>query len=161
MCPPRCSPSKWVFAGRARELFGVERSYLAIQSLDTGVAAELVRNEEASVAFDGVHDLERWDVRLRHGSVETAWFAFDPDLAPASDADASPLGEKCVLVALRRAGQRVRPLSRADQLKQGDLVFVALHRSETEAATRALAARGLRLAPQVLSGEAEREGIDD
>ncbi len=47
------------------------------------------------------------------------------------------------------------------QLKQGDLVFVALHRSETEAATRALAARGLRLAPQVLSGEAEREGIDD
>ena len=118
-----------------------------------------VSNEESISALfgDGVHDLERWDVRLRHGSVETAWFAFDPDLAPASDADASPLGEKCVLLALRRSGEPLRPLSRADDLVAGDHVFVALHRAELAAATEVLAARGLLPAPDLDTGEAGGE----
>jgi len=146
-----------VFAGRARELFGVERSYLAIQSLDTGVAAELVRNEDAAIAFDGVHDLERWDVRLRHGSVETAWFCFDASCASPDSGEARPLGEKCVLLALRRAGEPLRPLSRADDLVAGDHVFVALHRAELAAATEVLAARGLLPAPDLDTGEAGGE----
>lgn len=139
-----------VFAGRARELFGVERSYLAIQSLDSGVAAELVRNGEAGVVFDGAHDLERWDVRLRHGSVETGWFQFDPTLAAemSEDREATSLGEKCVLLALRREGRALRPLAREDGLAEGDRVFVALHRPEVEAATEALSERGLVRDPE-------------
>ena len=135
-----------VFASRARALFGVERSYIAIQSQDTGVAAELVRDQEAFALFDAPHDLERWDVRLRRGNVETGWFRFAGDTEAAAEGGGPvALGEKCVLLAVQSGGRAVTPLSHDVGLVDGDRVFVALHAAEVPAATEALATWGLIL----------------
>jgi hypothetical protein len=122
----------------------VERSYIAMQSSDTGVAAELVRDQQASALFDAAHDLERWDVRLRRGHVDTAWFRASGDTGAAAEGDRPvALGERCVLLAVQSAGQAVTPLSHDQRLADGDRVFVALHGAEVPAATEALATWGL------------------
>jgi len=144
-----------VFASRAGELFRVPRAYLAVEALDTGMAAELVRNGEAVVAFDGAHDLERWDVRVRHGGVEVAHFRFDAERLPAPPADEQqdapelpPIGERLVMLALLREGEAPRPMSSEYRPADGDRIAVALHSQELEAALAALEARGFVREPE-------------
>jgi NhaP-type Na+/H+ or K+/H+ antiporter len=143
-----------VFVNRAKEFFRVPQSYVAVQALETGMAAELVRNEEAQVAFDGAHDIERWDVRVRHGSVEIATFRFDASRLPepaSGDEPAPqlpPIGERCVMLTLERGSQPMRPMWRSYVPSDGDVVVVALHLPDMEEALAALDARGfVRIEP--------------
>ena len=112
------------------------------------VAAELVRNKEADVVFDGVHDIERWDVRLRHGGVEVAHFRFDrarlsgegPEEEAASQPP--PIGERLVMLAFERGNAAARPVSLGYEPADGDRVSVALHIPDLDEALAAMDARG-------------------
>ena len=144
-----------MFVRRASEFFGVSRGYVAVEALETGIAAEMVRSDEADVAFDGVHDVERWDVRLRHGGVEVVQFRFEPVVPAAEETPPEgegaelaeveplpPIGERFVMLALLREGQPVRPLSRRYEPLEGDRIAVALHLPDRDEALAALEARG-------------------
>jgi NhaP-type Na+/H+ or K+/H+ antiporter len=137
-----------VFVSRAREFFRVPHSYIAVQGVESGMAAEMVRNKEASIAFDGVHDIERWDVRVRHDDVEVGYFQFHATESPEPGGDDEsarelpPIGERLVMLALQRAGQSMRPLSRTYTPAEGDRIAVALHVPDLDEAVVALAARG-------------------
>jgi NhaP-type Na+/H+ or K+/H+ antiporter len=142
-----------VFVNRANELFHVPRCYVAVQATETGMAAELVENREAKVAFDGVHDIERWDVRTRHGGVEIARFRFDPARLPEAVSEHEPapeppsIGERLVLLSLQRGSQPMRPMARDYEPAEGDVVTVVLHIPDMDDALAALDARGfVRLA---------------
>lgn len=137
-----------VFVNRAREFFHVPKGYVAVEAGETGMAAELVQNEEAEIVFDAVHDIERWDVRLRHGEVELAHFRFDPARLPEASSDDEPgpelppMGERLAIVSVQSAEQPVRPMSRNYRPVEGDVVTVALHIQEEAEALEALGARG-------------------
>lgn len=137
-----------VFVNRAHELFQVPKNYVAVQAIETGMAAELVQNEEAEIAFDAVHDIERWDVRLRHGDVEVGRFRFDPARLPETPSedepvrDPPPIGERLVMLSMQRGSQPMRPMSSDYQPAEGDVVAVALHIPDMDDALEALDARG-------------------
>jgi len=143
-----------VFVSRARDLFYVPRAYLAAHAAGAGLAGELVRDGEADFVFEGAHDLDRWDVRLRHGGVELATFEFEGAAAREADASEPPppappaIGERCVLLAIARSGERARPVSRRDVPARGDRVTVALHVPDRGDAEAALRARGWRRLPE-------------
>ena len=59
-----------IFVSRARERFRVPRSYVAVDQPESGLAPELVGNEQAVVLFDGAHDVGRWEVRDRHDEID-------------------------------------------------------------------------------------------
>ena len=127
-----------LFAGQARELFGVPRAYVALAHLEAGVTPELVRRYEAEPLFDGPHDVERWDVRFRHGDLVVERFEHHPpeDAASASDPEGSAR-EHSVLLAIRRNGQ-VFPMSMAFEPKEGDVASAALYAPERAEALEAL-----------------------
>lgn len=125
-----------MFVERARTIFGVPRGHVALASLDRGVTPELV---SGSVLFDGPHDIERWDVRLRHGDVEVGRFVRGPD--PEDEAELEPIGERCAMLCIRR-GQRMMTMHAGLKLSEGDIASVAIHEPEREEAEEALLVRG-------------------
>jgi hypothetical protein len=135
-----------VFVSRARDLFGVPRAYVAVQRLESGLAPELVREGRAEVLFDGPHEVERWEVRARHGGVELERRSFR-GAAPLAKSDTTQErgikpSERYVLLAVQRAG-RAMPMHAGLALKPGDEVSLALFREERDAAETALRALGL------------------
>ena len=118
---------------------------MAADRIDAGFAKELVESEQASIAFDGPHDMSRWDVRDRRGSVLIEKWRFeaqDAVEAPASDMDTiSAADESYVIVAVRR-GSRVFPMSVGFALKDGDLATVAVHSVDVDEAHEHLAGLG-------------------
>ncbi|MEE2672850.1 MAG: cation:proton antiporter [Myxococcota bacterium] len=134
-----------VFVDRARELFHVPEGVVAVQRIDSGFAKELVDKEQAQVAFDGAHDMSRWEVRGRRGSVTIEHRRYAADAVanpPDSEADsAAPLEERYAIVAIKR-GSRVEPMSAAFTPKEGDVATVAVHDGEGDAARARLAALG-------------------
>ena len=148
-----------VFATRARDLFNVPRGLVAVEALETGMVADLVRNEEALVLFDGPHDIERWEVRVRHGGVAMTHFEFDPPEGGESETDAEgdevlPIGERLVMVAYERGGE-INAVTNGYEPKQGDRLSVALHIPDQEEALAALEVRGWRALEPVGGGETE------
>jgi NhaP-type Na+/H+ or K+/H+ antiporter len=145
-----------VFVSRTRERFSVPRGYAAVERPEAGLAPELVQKEEAGVLFDGPHEVERWDVRLRHGGVAVERWVFR-SVEPASEAQeaeadvpASPPAptkhDLFVLLAIRR-GARTSPMHSDFELKAGDVASVALHVPDIDEARAALLARGFEPEP--------------
>jgi hypothetical protein len=106
-----------VFVDRARDLFAVPEGLVAVERTDTGFAKELVEGQRASVAFDGPHDVGRWEVRARRGSVTIEKRCFRPPDEAPPPADAPTTGdalsgafEGFVVIAVQRGG-RVAPMS--------------------------------------------------
>jgi hypothetical protein len=125
-----------LFVERARTLFGVPQGHVALENLDHGVTPDLVAG---SVLFEGPHDVERWDVRLRHGDVEVGRFVRAPD--PEDDVELEPIGERCAMLCIRR-GQRMLAMHSDLKLAEGDIASVAIHAPDREEAEEALLARG-------------------
>jgi NhaP-type Na+/H+ or K+/H+ antiporter len=135
-----------VFVDRARDLFQVPEGLVAVERLDAGFAKELVENEQARIAFDGPHDMGRWDVRDRRGSVliekrcYSAAAAGEPAARPESE-NVSSTEESYALLALRR-GQRVLPMSVGVVPKDGDIGTIAVHLVDQDEARERLTAIG-------------------
>ncbi len=141
-----------VFVSHARDLFGVPRGYIAVARLQTGLAPELVRREEAEVLFEGPHDVERWDVRARHSGVSIERWVYrgvegEPS-KPEEPAEKAPIPkDRFAILAIQR-GERVTPMSVRFKLKEGDVATVAVHVPEREDAHAVLRERGWELEPE-------------
>jgi NhaP-type Na+/H+ or K+/H+ antiporter len=130
-----------VFVSRAHEHFRVPERYIAVTNRSEGLAMELVARDEARVLFDGPHDVERWDVRRRHGEVEVERWTFTGEPERAEGESAPAANELLVMLAMRR-GSRVRPVHERLEWKADDVVFVAVHSDEGEDAHGVLRAWG-------------------
>jgi NhaP-type Na+/H+ or K+/H+ antiporter len=134
-----------VFVSRARERFSVPRAYVAVEQLEIGLAPELVKEEAALVLFDGPHDVERWDVRFRHGDVEVEPWVFrgapEPDAGEERPPPPEIDGDRFVVLVVRRNG-KLEPMHAGLVLKAGDESAVAIRREEREAGESDLRALG-------------------
>ncbi len=129
---------------RARELFRVPNGLVAVNQLDTGLASELESRKEAAIAFDGAHDLARWNVRIRRDDVVIEEREYQPPRTAESETQPGgvSLGERAMLIAAEQAG-KVVPMRRDLKLRAGNRVWVAIHEPERAEAETALAALGL------------------
>jgi NhaP-type Na+/H+ or K+/H+ antiporter len=132
-----------VFVGRTRERFRVPEGYIAVNNLETGLAIDMVRGEEARVLFDGPHDLERWDVRARHGqlAIERWRRTSQPAAEGAADTPPGGPGDAWVILSVLR-GNRARPMHADLAIEAGDVASVAIHRDAAAAAHERLRALG-------------------
>lgn len=128
-----------LFAREAGERFGVPRAYAALERGSPGLPPELLARHDIRVLFDGPRDVERWNVRFRHGLAELVRLRF---AAPAaSEPPAAGAGDPWLMLTHERGGQ-VEPMHERVEAKPGDESVVALLTEQREAALAALAARG-------------------
>jgi NhaP-type Na+/H+ or K+/H+ antiporter len=154
-----------VFVNRARERFQVPQGLVAVERIDAGFAKELFENGDAEVAFDGPHDMGRWDVRHRRGSVCIEHREFSPDAVDA-DAEANRSGElpaveeRYLILAVRR-GDRVVPMSTRLIPRQGDVATVAVHTVDAEEARRRLDELGWQLVEEGVGSPDDSEDSEE
>lgn len=133
-----------VFVGRARDRFGVPNGLVATSETGVGLLSEQVGSGEAKVAFEGPHDVERWDVRGRRGDIEVAQFVLTPievEEKAEETTSAGGMSESFVMLAVEREGAMLVMDGRWT-FREGDLLSVALHVPEREDAMRELALQG-------------------
>lgn len=128
-----------VFVGRARDLFQVPEGYMSAERAEEGIVSELVREGQAQVAFDGPHDVERWDVRERRGDVVIEQRTFRAEEVAEQPPE---IRERLVLLSVRRGGL-CKPMTADLALCEGDVVAVAVHEPDRSEAEKTLAALGL------------------
>ncbi|MEM9175378.1 MAG: sodium:proton antiporter [Myxococcota bacterium] len=145
-----------VFVERARDRFGVPNGLVATSELGGGLVSEQVSVGTAKIAFEGPHDVERWDVRGRRGDVEIERFAYatpEPDEEEASVPETTGSGglsERFATLTVDRDGKTLVMDGRWS-FKDGDLVSVAIHAPEREDALKELADLGFTLLPEAPS----------
>lgn len=128
------------FVEHAEEYFDVPEGFAAMcREEKIGTIAGL---------FMRHHDIERWDVRIRHDATETqSWqFVGVPEVEEPVEETTKPGGAKStgdpfvVLVATR--GKRSFPTSDEYEPKQGDTATMVIHMPEVDDAYRELRALG-------------------
>ncbi len=135
-----------IFVTEARERFAVPDGHVARSSLGSSASPDFVERQEAKVLFEGPHDVDRWDVRWRHGdlSVERLPFRADsiaPDPSESAMQESESTQELYVILAIRR-GERAFPMSRGFQPRNGDIAAVAVHDPDRDEALRRLGEMG-------------------
>jgi NhaP-type Na+/H+ or K+/H+ antiporter len=152
-----------LFVREARESYGVERGYVAIEEMDDARTAHLIQRSGLDVLFDGPHDQARWDVRCRHGEIDVQLFEFgQPDPPPPAPDDGTgqpapppssspgpgpnpdPNPTDCYALLTRQRQGRAWPFHLGFVPKPGDVASVALYRPEREAAIAQLNLVGWR-----------------
>ena len=126
-----------VYASRSREFFGVPQAYIAVMRAGTGIAPDLVQKGDARTLFEGPHDAERWEVRVRHGDVAVEEWVVEE---PPTDSLETKTGERLVFLGHHR-GKTAGPMHAGIKLAKGDRVAVAIFetdRSEAEEVLRTL-----------------------
>jgi NhaP-type Na+/H+ or K+/H+ antiporter len=146
-----------VFVSRARERFRVPRGYVSVARPESGLAPELVESEEAVMLFDGPHEAARWEVHVRHRSVEVERWRYggpaEGEPFPGDEAEPrTSAGESFVILAVRR-GEKVRIMHAGLKPETGDVANVAVYADENDSAYVALA--GLGWSPQEDEAPAE------
>ena len=127
------------------------RAYIATDRPGSGLAPDLVERGEAKVLFEGPHDVERWDVRERHGDAACESWRFEG--SPADAAELPAVGELFAILAVRRARETF-PMHAGFALREGDVVSVAVHLPERDKAHGALRAHGFAPADEAPEQEA-------
>jgi NhaP-type Na+/H+ or K+/H+ antiporter len=130
-----------VFVSRAHDFFKVPEGYIAVVRPDLGIAPDLVDKGDAHMLFDGPHEVERWDVRARHGDLVIELWEYSGEAAERAEEGSANGSEPYVLVSVAR-GKRVRPMHRDLDLAKGDVVTVAVYAPQREDAAMALRGRG-------------------
>ncbi len=142
-----------VFVARARERFGVPNGLVATSEVGAGLVSEQVAGGTAKIAFEGPHDVERWDVRGRRGDVEIERFVFaareedDAAQTTTESTGSGGLSERFVTLTVDRDGATLVMDGRW-KFRDGDRVSVAIHAPEREDALRELAALGFTPLPE-------------
>jgi hypothetical protein len=145
-----------IFVSRTRGRFRVPEGYIAVAKVEPGLASDLVRGEEAYLLFEGPNDLERWDVRARHGALEVErWKLESAGEKKSAGGDEQPPGsaEQLVVLSIQRGG-RILPMHTGLVLEAGDLAAVAVYTEDRAAAHELLRARGFAPAPPEAAGDA-------
>ncbi len=149
------------FTGEARDAFGVRETYVAVNREGSEVTKRVVEKQESRVLFDRPKDVDRWQVRLRHGSAEVLRFRYfgppeEPDEEEREEAskrvaatDAPEVVDPYVILAVKRGEEGSwTPMYQGFQNQEGDLAAVALYTEEATAAAAALRAMGWERAPE-------------
>lgn len=144
-----------VFVSRARERFGVPNGLVATSDLAAGLVSEQVGSGQAKIAFEGPHDVERWDVRGRRGDVAVEYFSYTPVEEEGEATPSSGLSERFVMLTIVRDGATY-VMDGAMRVREGDLMAAAVHLPERNDAIRELEVRGWHAAPV----DAEADGSD-
>jgi NhaP-type Na+/H+ or K+/H+ antiporter len=145
-----------IFVSRTRGRFRVPEGYIAVTKVEPGLTADLVRGGQTHLLFEGPNDLERWDVRARHGALEVErWVLESAGDEKAADGDEKPPGgaEQYVVLSVERGG-RILPMHAALALEVGDVAAVAIHSLDRAAAHELLHARGFAPVPLEMMGDA-------
>ncbi|MCR9098122.1 MAG: cation:proton antiporter [bacterium] len=151
-----------VFVARARDRFGVPNGLVAASEVGGGLVSEQVAGGTAKIAFEGPHDVERWDVRGRRGDVEITRLLYTPpevadDGSETVETSSSGgLSERFVTLTVDRDGKTFVMDGRW-AFKAGDTISVAIHAPEREDAERELAGLGFTPLPE---DEADGEAGD-
>jgi Trk K+ transport system NAD-binding subunit len=138
-----------MFIGNAREYFKVPQGLVALGVMPGGELPGHVKRHEAEVLFEGPHDVERWDVRLRHDDLVMMRFVYRPPEVKKKSGETvpetsetkppSPVSrESHVMVAVKR-GEKMMVMWKDLKLKPGDIASVAVYRPELDEAVKALA----------------------
>jgi len=139
-----------VFVSRAGELFDVPQGYIAVADQNTGIAPDLVEQQGARVLFDGPHDAERWETRIRQGSVSIEEWRVAGE---AGEADAAPKIAENLIVLGHLKGKRALPMHPEAKLGEGDRLAVAIFEPERVDAEAWLVWRGLARVVEESDGE--------
>jgi NhaP-type Na+/H+ or K+/H+ antiporter len=131
-----------LFVEQAREEFGVPEVYVALTSRVIGLTEDHMERREARVLFDGPKDVERWNVRFRHGQARIEPFVYEARSADAQASAAAPGGDSAFVMLAVRRKRDLRICTAEDEPKPGDVAYVAIYSADSEAALAALAARG-------------------
>ncbi|MEM7409834.1 MAG: sodium:proton antiporter [Myxococcota bacterium] len=128
-----------VYASRSREFFGVPQAYIAVMRAGTGIAPDLVQKGDARTLFEGPHDAERWEVRVRHGDVAVEEWSVGE---PPTESLESKTGERLVFLGHHR-GKTAGPMHAGIKLAKGDRVAVAIYEPDRAEAEEVLRTLGL------------------
>ena len=136
-----------LFVARAQELFGTPEAYVALHWLGGGETPEFLERSDARVLFEGLHDVERWDVRASQGELDVVRRIFrEPEPLPEGEVAASENAERFVILAVQR-GDRVLLMSTGFASRQDDVAIVAVHTPQADGAERSLRALGWHAPP--------------
>lgn len=141
-----------VFVARARDRFGVPNGLVATSETGVGLVSEQVGSGQAKIAFEGPHDVERWDVRGRRGDVGVEHFVHTPveeseEVGETTGTTASGgMSERFVMLTVVRGGKSF-VVDGGYKFKEGDRIAVAIHLPERDDALRELAQKGWTPAP--------------
>ena len=152
-----------LFCKRAREFFGVRQGFIAAAPGSLAVADDLVESDEARVVFDGPHDVERWDVRARHGGIESGEFVFQAKKSGATDQpehDETTRGSELFVILAWRRGNTTAPMWRRHSPKSGDVATIVINSSDREEAIAELAERGW-IQPEPEAGDGVASEAED
>jgi Trk K+ transport system NAD-binding subunit len=129
-----------LFAGEARQDFGVPETYVALRKGSTSVTPRILEKQESHRLFDGPKDVERWNVRLRHGSarVETLHFTGIPEEEGAGENGRTSTQRDDHLVLAVRRGAGWSPMHAGFEAREGDHAAVVVHSAEEASAYQAL-----------------------
>jgi NhaP-type Na+/H+ or K+/H+ antiporter len=146
-----------MFAREARDDFGVRQTYVALGRGKSTVTERILEKQESRVLFDGPKDVERWNVRFRHGQAHAVELAFrgrpDSD-GERSQPHARKEADSHLLLAVCRDSAWA-PYHQRFEARSGDLALAAIHSSEEARALGALRELGWEpVAPEVQEGGA-------
>ncbi len=138
------------FAETAKQEFGVPDVYASMGPNRASVIARTVGKYGGHVLFDRQQDVQRWDIRIRHGLTETrrATWSSPVDGVPAA-ASGDPADSHLVLVV--EQGGRWIPGSEGRELTAGDHAVVLLNAEQRATAIEALAAAGWHVDTEALA----------
>ena len=68
-----------LFVGQTTTNHGVPEALVALSNLGENITPDRVARHEASVLFEGAHDVERWDVRYKNEGLEVERFEYRND----------------------------------------------------------------------------------
>jgi hypothetical protein len=127
-----------LFAREAREEHGVPEACVTLRPA-SGVTGRLLERQRIQVLFGGPIDLERWNVRLRHGLARVERFR---RAAASPAATAERQAERGWLLLAVGRGGRWQAHREGLPVSEGDLAAVAVHDAEAAEARRELGRLG-------------------
>lgn len=169
------------FAGEARDRFGVRETYLSVSRQGGDVARRMAEKQGSRILFDRPKDVERWNVRFRHGATVRQDFTFvglaeerpaeasegeggkppaplersSGESAPREETPARDAVDPFVLLAVRRGAKGTwQPMHGGWEAEVGDVAAAAIYEAEQPAALAAIA----RLGWEPLPGDGDGEG---
>jgi Trk K+ transport system NAD-binding subunit len=128
-----------LFASEATGRFGVPKAYVALERGSIGLPRELLDRHGIHVVFDGPRDLERWNVRFRHGLASIGRFRFGEETS--EEVPVRVNADPYLILAIER-DERIEPMRQDFEPKKGDFATIAVLDEREDEALSALAAVG-------------------
>ncbi|MCG8590251.1 MAG: cation:proton antiporter [Proteobacteria bacterium] len=149
-----------LFAREARDDFGVPETYVAINRGVAALETRMLEKQDSRVAFDGPKDVERWNVRFRHGIARIETYCFsapegveEPENGDGAEGQRSNSSLDPFIVLSLTRGDQVELFHSESEPRDGDRASVAIHLPEADQAREALLALGWRPEAELPAGD--------